>query len=79
MLRSFALCLTLIALSSALTGCIATKVVTTTVGVAAKATVATVKTTGKVAKGTVGLVIPDSDDEPGDEADIDNNNYKTDD
>lgn len=63
MLRSFALCLGLIAFSGGLTGCIATKVVTTTVGVATKATVATVKTTGKVAKGTAGLLIPDGDDE----------------
>lgn len=74
MLRSFALCLTFIALSGALTGCIATKVVTTTVGVAAKATVATVKTTGKVAKGTAGLLIPDGDDEPGNETGAEENN-----
>lgn len=64
MLRSSILCLVLIALSGGLTGCIATKVVTTTVGVAAKATVVTVKTTGKVAKGTAGLLIPDGDNEP---------------
>ncbi len=63
MLRSFPLCLALIALCGGLTGCIATKVATTTVGVAAKATVMTVKTTGKVAKGTAGLLIPDGDDE----------------
>lgn len=61
--RPIILCVMSIALSIGLTGCVATKVVTTTVGVATKATVLTVKTTGKAAKGTAGLLIPDADDD----------------
>jgi hypothetical protein len=51
-------------LPALLSGCIATKVVTTTVGVATKAAVVTVKTTGRVAKGTAGLLILDGEDDP---------------
>lgn len=48
-----------------LSGCLATKAVTTTAKVATKATVLTVGTTAKVAAGTVDLVTPDgkSDEE----------------
>ena len=45
-----------------LQGCVATKAVTTTAKVATKATVLTVGTTAKAAKGTVDLVTPDGDD-----------------
>ena len=58
MLRSLILCL----FSIALTGCLATKAVTTTVGVATKATVLTVKTTAKAATGTAGLLVPDEEE-----------------
>ena len=44
-----------------LSGCLATKAVTTTAKVATKATVLTVGTTAKVAKGTVDLVTPDGE------------------
>lgn len=69
MLQRFRFCLISMVLCGGLNGCIATKVVTTTVGVATKATVMTVKTTGKVAKGTAGLLVPDGDEEPDSEAD----------
>lgn len=69
MLRTFSFCLLSLILVGILTGCLATKAVTTTVGVATKATVLTVKTTAKVATGTAGLVIPDGDDEGNENAD----------
>ena len=59
MLRTVILCL----VSMALAGCLATKAVTTTVGVATKATVLTVKTTSKAATGAVDLVTPDGEEE----------------
>ena len=52
-----------------LSGCVATKVVTTTAKVATKATVLTVGTTAKVATGTAGLLIPDGDDDSDEEED----------
>lgn len=61
MLRFSVLCFMSACLSIGLTGCIATKVVTATVGVATKATVLTVKTTGKVARGTADLLASDGD------------------
>lgn len=54
-------------LPALLSGCIATKVVTTTIGVATKAAVVTVKTTGKVAKGTADLLTPDGEEDSEDE------------
>lgn len=63
MLRPLILCL----ISIALTGCLATKAVTTTVGVATKATVLTVKTTAKAATGTAGLLVPDDEEEDAEE------------
>lgn len=59
MLRTITLCI----LSMVLTGCLAAKAVTTTAGVATKATVLTVKTTAKAATGTADLLIPDGDEE----------------
>lgn len=59
MLRTIILCL----FSLTLAGCLASKAVTTTVGVATKATVLTVKTTAKVATGTADLLVPDGEDE----------------
>lgn len=53
----------LTALALMLSGCVATKVVTTTAKVATKVTVGAVGTTAKVATGTAGLLIPDGDDE----------------
>lgn len=54
-----------------LSGCLATKAVTTTAKVATKATVMTVSTTTKVAAGTVDLVTPDGqkDEEKKDDKD----------
>lgn len=64
MFRTFRFCFIAVVLCGGLSGCIATKIVTASVGVATKATVMTVKTTGKVARGTAGLLIPDGDEEP---------------
>lgn len=58
MYRLLVTCLSVFLIS----GCLATKAVTTTAGVAVKATVVTVKTTAKVGAGTADLLIPDGED-----------------
>lgn len=52
-----------VVLGFSLSGCLATSVVATTAKVATKATVLTVGTGAKVAKGTAGLIIPDGDED----------------